>query len=65
MSVDTRFHAELRQRLGDRKLKLAEELASGSVVTIEAYREQVGYIRALKDVLDVCIEVETKVTGGN
>ena len=38
-------------------------LASGGAATIEIYREEVGYIRALQDVLDRCALLEKERFG--
>ena len=38
-------------------------LAKGSAGNYEAYREQVGYISALNDVLDKCREIELNIYG--
>ena len=57
------FHRDLFNALAPDIENRMISLASGGAQTIEAYREQCGYIRALNDVLSKCQELERERYG--
>jgi hypothetical protein len=50
---------EMRVAVGDR----VEALADGSAGSFDDYRYQCGYLQAIKDVLDKCLEIERRTHG--
>ena len=59
--MKTRFHALLDYKIQE-EIKVQEEtISSGQCQSFDAYRDQVGYIRGLKDALKLAEEVETEM----
>jgi hypothetical protein len=60
------FYRSLYNELIPQINNKAAELCAGRAIDYATYREEVGYIRALNDVLDKCAELErTKYGTGN
>ena len=55
------FHSALRQRIEENIAKYVEVVTRGRAASFEEYREHVGYLRAMRDALDMCIEVEERL----
>lgn len=54
----TRFHSLLEERIIKAVDSMAMSLASGEASDYPAYRESVGYIRGLREALNLCDEIE-------
>lgn len=54
----TRFQAELEARIKIMVENRAASIAAGAASTFEHYRENVGYISGLNDVLKICEDIE-------
>lgn len=60
LTYNNQFEAELRKVAAEQRVEVLEKLAlGGGVPDYPAYREQVGYLRALKDLGDWCEEVRS------
>ena len=57
------FHKMLHDELIDIIEGRHEALANGSAASFEEYKSQVGYLSALKDVLQRCLEIERRKFG--
>lgn len=59
------FEEKLLERFDAEGERIRNELAGGEAVhTMEAYRERVGYLRALKDLREWCLEAEEDLNKG-
>ena len=56
--VQTRFHTLLRHRIEEEIRKCSDQAMAGGAIDYATYREQVGYIRGLRDVLTLCEDIE-------
>lgn len=56
------FHQLLRAKLTEHMNNEIERMISGEYHDYAVYREQVGYLRALKTVLEVAEEIERGMT---
>lgn len=56
------FHQKLRAEILEMIEAETERLASGAYSEFPVYREQVGYLRALKTVLEIGEEIEKGMT---
>lgn len=62
LTVNMQFEAELLSRVGEmRKRKLDQLGIGGGITDFAAYREQVGYLRALSEVTEACSEVQAEL----
>lgn len=52
------FHLALKKRMDDVAKGTSERIATGVPSKWEDYREQVGYLRALRDVEEMCEQIE-------
>jgi hypothetical protein len=59
------FHASLRKRVEDVIAKRADVVTRGRSASFEEYREHVGYIAAMRDVLELCTEIEERLYATN
>lgn len=59
------FHAALRQRVEGVIAERTNVVASGRPASIEEYRAHVGYICAMRDVLELCNEIEQRLYATN
>ena len=57
------FHRMLYDELVEIITGRHEALANGSAASFEEYRSQVGYLSALKDVMERCREIERRKFG--
>lgn len=68
-SVDALFHQKLTVKVRDSWQAKSDELEAGYIgepgLVAMNYRATVGYIRALRDVLDMCEQVEQELMGGS
>ncbi len=62
-AFDTKFEAILRGKVEKVLSKKVEDVATGCP-TFEKYREEVGYIRALKDVLGMVEKARAELIQG-
>ncbi len=69
-SYESRAQSLLANKLDARITAIATSLANGDArnigdvaATAQTYSEQIGYIRALRDVLTLCQEVEDELLG--
>lgn len=58
----SRFHSLLRSKIEKRLEERIFNLVGGGAGSKSEYREQVGYIEALKDTLKDCEDVEREMT---
>lgn len=56
-SINLRFHDLIRKRIQERVETRRDQIASGQPKAWEQYREGVGYLRALTDVLKDAEEI--------
>ena len=56
------FHRRLHEKLTEEIAKETDRIISGEYRDYSVYREQVGYLRALKTVLDLADEIEQGMT---
>ena len=56
------FHRRLREKLAETIANETDRITSGEYRDYAVYREQVGYLRALKTVLDLAEEIERGMT---
>jgi hypothetical protein len=63
--VQDAFHAALRRRVEDILVKYTDTVTRGRAASLEEYREHVGYIRAMRDVLELCTEIEERLYSTN
>jgi len=56
--AQTFFGSLLKQRIVDTINARAESLALGAAQNYESYRQNVGFIEGLKEVLNICEELE-------
>jgi hypothetical protein len=63
LTASNQFEGELKKRLHDRMLEIAEILTAGQAVKdFETYQRYVGEFRAYKQVVDIhCDEVNTTI----
>lgn len=61
MALAAQFEAVLKQIVTEERELMAEDLANGAPEDYAAYREIVGYIRALDQLGEFCIEVEKRL----
>lgn len=61
--ADTVFENEVRKLLNDKGDAESRAVLNGTPQTIEQYREQVGYLRGLKDALKMCDEARRLISG--
>lgn len=52
------FHKKLLAKIEDQKLKRQEYLANGYASDYPNYREAVGYLQGLNDVIKLCDDIE-------
>jgi hypothetical protein len=52
------FHKLLRNRIGEEILSRTSYLAEGSAIDFPDYRYRVGYLQALRDVVEMCSDIE-------
>lgn len=57
--VDTRFERLIGEKLGGAYRKRADEVASG--VPVDKYREEVGYLRGLKEALEMVAKARAEL----
>ena len=62
-SYQSAFERLLRSALDEIYRENVAALAEGAASTIEAYRERVGFLRALRSVDDVMIDIRKKLEG--
>jgi hypothetical protein len=62
-SYQSAFERLLRSALDEIYRENVVALAEGAAPTIEAYRERVGFLRALRSVDDVMIDIRKKLEG--
>lgn len=69
MSADLIFHRKLNEKVREVWQAKSDELEAGYLgdpgLVAMNYRATVGYIRALRDVLDMCEQVEEELMGGS
>lgn len=62
ITYNSQFETKLRERVQVAREGLIEEIAGGHACkTLDAYRERVGYLNALRDLDGWCREVETEL----
>ncbi len=59
--MKSRFQQVLEHKIGQREEATQDELGKGMAKDYASYREQVGYLRALADVLLLCEEAEREM----
>ena len=59
------FHAALRRRIEDVIAEHAAVVTNGTPASMEEYRRHVGYLRAMRDVLELCNEIEQRLYADN
>ena len=57
------FHKAVHRVIYDEIQNRVEGVATGQVNNFEDYKEKVGYIRALSDVIERCKEIEVGMYG--
>ena len=55
---ETGFSARLKAKIAETMESRSTSIATGACGDYAAYREQVGYIRGLLDVVELCREIE-------
>ncbi len=61
-TVSTAFERELLKLIIERRAEIISNMAGGlAIKTIEEYRESVGKISALNEVISLCDEVSTNI----
>ena len=63
MNLDLRFFQNLEKEILEMLERHAAELSSGKAQSFDDYRYRVGYIKALKDVLEVARESNRRAIG--
>ena len=56
--INDQFHRALYRVLTEKIDDRMSQLAAGSAVTFDDYKNQVGYLQALNDVMGYCEEIE-------
>lgn len=56
--VESRLYRLLEKRIGEMRNKQLESLGSGQAIDFNAYKDIVGYIRALDDVIAAAAEID-------
>lgn len=64
VSYDSALESALRKKLDEATATTTESMTSGYHETLAAYREGVGYLRALKDIRDWMADIKTQVQKG-
>lgn len=59
------FHAALRQRVEGVIAEHVAVVSNGKPASMEEYRRHVGYICAMRDVLELCTEIEQRLYATN
>lgn len=59
------FHAALRRRVESVIAEHADVVTSGVPASMDEYRRHVGYICAMRDVLELCNEIEQRMYAAN
>lgn len=59
------FHSLLRKRVEEAIGRYIDAVAYGRAASMEEYREHVGYIRAMRDVLEHCTDIEERLHSTN
>lgn len=60
MSVRSAFHRALREKVEEAYSERQKSLSDGAALDYAAYKEQVGYLRGLADVLTLADEIENE-----
>ncbi|HZS57518.1 MAG TPA: hypothetical protein VFA65_24170 [Bryobacteraceae bacterium] len=55
------FHAALRRELDEKTEPLKRLLCSGIALSFDDYKNRVGYLQAITDVIAICEQVESKL----
>lgn len=58
------FHRRIYRHLSTDLANRAEQVSYGSVSTMEEYRYQIGFMQALRDTIEACIEIEKEMYSG-
>jgi hypothetical protein len=61
MAMATQFEAKLREIVAAEREQAVDDLASGGPEDYPAYREAIGFIRALDSIGDWCAEAEKQL----
>jgi hypothetical protein len=64
-SLDLRFYQEMEKIIGEMLERQAAELVSGRSTDWPDYKFRTGYLKALRDVLEVAREANARVIGVN
>lgn len=65
LTYNGQFEKLLRERVEEERERVRDEIAGGQAVqTFEAYRERVGYLRALDELEGWCADVTTDLNKG-
>ena len=56
----TRFHAQLEAKINEAVENRSISIADGAATDYPHYKENVGYIRGLRDALKFCDEIEAE-----
>ena len=65
LSLDLLMYQRIRERLEEELLTRIEMLSNGSATTLEEYKNQVGYIKGIKDTLIWAHEINDTLVGRN
>ena len=57
----THFQRQLEAKLAERYEEVTAHMAMGTFPDWAAYRNEVGYLRGLRDVLTICEQIEAEV----
>lgn len=61
-TLSTQFDSSLRQRIEEEIGQIAQNLAGGCALDHAAYLREVGRVQGMRDVLELCDEILTKLS---
>lgn len=59
------FHAALKRKIEEQISYRRDQICSGAAGSFEDYRNRVGYLQAMNDIIEHCIDVESKLYNDN
>jgi hypothetical protein len=63
MGIYDTFHRHLAKTIVEKLEERTSHVANGNVLGWEDYKEQIGYLRAFKDVLGICDDISKEMYG--
>lgn len=59
------FHASLLRKIEEQISFRRDQICSGAAASFEDYRNRVGYLQAMNDIIEICKDVESRLYNDN